>query len=48
MSCMVMVKLAVPMLPAPSVAVQVTIVSPSGKTLPDGGLQSVVGSRGIS
>ena len=42
MSSTVIVKLAVPMLPAPSVTEQVTKVSPSGKTLPDGGLQKAV------
>ena len=39
-STMVIVKLAVPVLPLVSVAEQVTVVIPSGKVLPDGGLQT--------
>ena len=50
MSSTVIVKLADPVLPAPSVTEQVTKVSPSGKVLPDGGVQIAgsSGSRGIS
>ena len=46
-STTVIVKLAVPVLPLVSVAEQVTCVLPSGKVLPDGGLQTAgsVGSR---
>src|ERR1044071_8666619 len=37
-----MVKLQVAVLPDASVAVQVTVVTPTGKQLPDGGLQTTV------
>jgi hypothetical protein len=37
--CTVTVKLHVPLLPTESVAVQTTVVVPSGKVLPDGGEQ---------
>ena len=38
-SCTSMVKVAVPVLPAASVAVQVTVVMPRAKVLPDAGVQ---------
>ena len=38
----VTVKLQELLLPRPSVAVQFTVVVPSGKRLPDGGLQTTV------
>ena len=38
----VMVKLQVAVLPEASVAVQVTVVTPTGKQLPEGGLQTTV------
>ncbi len=38
-SCTSMVKVAEPVLPAASVALQVTVVMPSGKVLPDAGVQ---------
>ena len=45
-SCTVIVKVSVAVLPALSVAVHVTVVIPSGKVLPDGRLQ--VGVMGPS
>ncbi|MEP6469826.1 MAG: hypothetical protein ABJC24_08660, partial [Chloroflexota bacterium] len=40
-STTVIVKVAVPVLPAPSVAEQVTVVAPRAKVEPDAGVQDV-------
>jgi hypothetical protein len=47
-SLTVTTKLQVPVLPLASVAVQVTVVGPSGKTLPEAGAQAMVGFGQLS
>ena len=47
-SCTVTVKAALLLLPATSVAVQVTVVVPNGKALPESGSQLTVGVETVS
>jgi hypothetical protein len=47
-STMVTVKEHIAVLPLPSVAVQLTVVTPTGNVAPDGGLQTTVGVPKLS